>query len=278
MDSGSPSESRPRAVVQPESPSAAPPAPQSAVQPDVPSTSASGSATPAAVRPDSPFAAASPAAAASGSAPPHPRLDELIATAERLRAPGGCAWDREQTHASLVRYLVEECFELVDAIESGDDAELVEELGDVLYQVLFHADIAAEEGRFTLEDVAAHMTAKMVGRHPHVFGDAVADTADAVVARWEDIKAAEKPERTSVLDGVPRGMPALALADKLLGKAEKAGVGRTPAPIPSDEDELGRLLLAQVSAARAAGLDAERALRSALREFESEVHAAESAL
>lgn len=177
-----------------------------------------------------------------------------------------------------MRYLVEECFELVDAIESGDDAELVEELGDVLYQVLFHADIAAEEGRFTLEDVAAHMTAKMVGRHPHVFGDAVADTADAVVARWEDIKAAEKPERTSVLDGVPRGMPALALADKLLGKAEKAGVGRTPAPIPSDEDELGRLLLAQVSAARAAGLDAERALRSALREFESEVHAAESAL
>lgn len=239
MDSGSPSESRPRAVVQPESPSAAAPA----------------------ARP----------------APPHPRLDELIATAERLRAPGGCAWDREQTHASLVRYLVEECFELVDAIESGDDAELVEELGDVLYQVLFHADIAAEEGRFTLEDVAAHMTAKMVGRHPHVFGDAVADTADAVVARWEDIKAAEKPERTSVLDGVPRGMPALALADKLLGKAEKAGVGRTPAPIPSDEDELGRLLLAQVSAARAAGLDAERALRSALREFESEVHAAESA-
>src|SRR3954468_9310108 len=106
----------------------------------------------------------------------HPKLDELIAVAEKPRAPGGCAWDREQTHESLVQYLVEESYELIDAIESGSRAELIEELGDVLYQVVFHADIEAEAASFTIEDVAEHMTRKMVSRHPHVFGDAVADT------------------------------------------------------------------------------------------------------
>ena len=207
---------------------------------------------------------------------PHPHLDELIATLERLRAPGGCAWDREQTHASLVQYLIEETYELVDAIEAGDDAELIEELGDVLYQVLFHADIAAEEGRFTIEDVASHMTAKMVGRHPHVFGDAVADTPDAVMANWEVLKATEKPHRASVLDGVPQGMPSLALADKLLGRASKVGVDRVAdAHAPATEQQLGDELLATVVAARAAGLDAERALRGALRALQDDIRAAE---
>jgi len=207
---------------------------------------------------------------------PHPRLDELIATLERLRAPGGCAWDREQTHASLVQYLVEESAELVEAIEAGDDDEMIEELGDVLYQVLFHADIAAEAGRFTLEDVAAHMTQKMVGRHPHVFGDVVADTSDAVVVNWEALKAVEKPERTSVLDGIPAGMPALALADKVLGRAAKVGVTPVARPVPADEQQLGAELLALVAGARAVGLDAERALRSALRSLREQVVAAES--
>jgi XTP/dITP diphosphohydrolase len=206
---------------------------------------------------------------------PHPRLDELIATLERLRAPGGCAWDREQTHASLVQYLVEESAELVEAIEAGDDREMIEELGDVLYQVLFHADIAAEAGRFTLEDVAAHMTQKMVGRHPHVFGDVVADTADQVVVNWEAIKAVEKPERTSVLDGIPAGMPALALADKVLGRATKVGVNAAMREVPPDEERLGSELLALVAGARAAGLDAERALRSAVRSLRLEIAAAE---
>jgi len=206
----------------------------------------------------------------------HPELDQLIAVLEYLRAPGGCAWDREQTHASLVRYLVEETHELVDAIEAGDDAELVEELGDVLYQVVFHADIAAEEGRFTLEDVARHMREKMVGRHPHVFGDAVADTADAVVVKWDELKQVEKPHRESVLDGVPKGMPALALADKLLGKAAKVGVAVRPADVAADEDALGDELLAIVSGARTAGLDPERALRAAIRRLESDVRAAEA--
>jgi len=213
---------------------------------------------------------------------PHPKVDELIDVLERLRAPGGCAWDREQTHESLVQYLVEETYELVDAIESGDDKEMVEELGDVLYQVIFHSDIAAEQGRFTLEDVAAHMTQKMIGRHPHVFGDAVADTADAVMESWDRLKTVEKPHRTSVLDGIPQGMPALALADKLLGRAHK--VGLIDATLPgainvTDEDELGPLLLAIVASAKANGLDSERALRSALRGLQSEIreHEIESA-
>jgi XTP/dITP diphosphohydrolase len=205
---------------------------------------------------------------------PHPKLDELIAVLERLRAPGGCAWDREQTHESLVQYLIEETYELVDAIETGDRDELIEELGDVLYQVVFHSDIAAEAGQFTLEDVAEHMTQKMIGRHPHVFGDAVADTPDAVMESWDRLKTVEKPHRTSVLDGVPQGMPALALADKLLGRAHK--VGLIDATVPgavdvTDEDELGPLLLAIVASAKANGLDSERALRTALRSLQEEI-------
>ena len=210
-------------------------------------------------------------------AAPHPQLDELIAVLEKLRAPGGCVWDREQTHASLVQYLVEETFELVEAIEAGSRAELIEELGDVLYQVIFHADIAAEAGEFTLEDVAAHMRAKMVARHPHVFGDVTAETPDEVVATWESVKAVEKAHRTSVLDGIPQGMPSLALADKLLGRAAKAGVAREPVVIPATEQELGAELLATVAAARAAGLDSERALRDALRSLQDEVRSAEGA-
>ena len=201
----------------------------------------------------------------------HPKLEELISTLELLRAPGGCAWDREQTHESLVRYLIEETHELVEAIETGDDAELIEELGDVLYQVVFHSDIAAEAGRFTLEDVAAHMNAKMIGRHPHVFGTAVAETAEDVMAVWDELKRAEKPSRSSTLDGVPQGMPSLLLADKLLGK----GGSVSPVGAWSSEEELGTFLLATVAAARASGLDAERALRGALRGLQEEIRAAE---
>jgi len=204
----------------------------------------------------------------------HPKLEELIAVLEQLRAPGGCAWDREQTHESLVQYLVEETYELVDAIETGDRDEMVEELGDVLYQVIFHSDIAAEAGRFTLEDVAAHMTAKMIGRHPHVFGDATAESADDVVALWDDLKKVEKPTRTSVLDGIPQSMPSLGLADKLLGKAGKLGlvdVAQQGAIPVDDEEELGGLLLAIVASAKANGLDAERALRSTLRGLQQEI-------
>lgn len=231
---------------------------------------------------------------------PHPKLDELIAVLEQLRAPGGCAWDREQTHESLVRYLVEECYELIDAIESGNREEMIEELGDVLYQVIFHSDISAHTPgeNFSLEDVAAHMTAKMIGRHPHVFGDAAVrsamniQSADDVMAVWDDLKASEKPHRSSVLDGIPQGMPALALADKLVGRAGKVGleviVEAVPdaeatgaavpgvAPAPATESELGAQLLTIVAGARAAGLDPERALRTTLRDLQDDIREAEA--
>jgi XTP/dITP diphosphohydrolase len=207
-------------------------------------------------------------------------LDELIAVTARLRAPNGCPWDAEQTHASLVQYLIEETHELVDAIETGTRADLIEELGDVLYQVIFHADIAAHDPNeaFDIQDVAAHMTAKMVGRHPHVFGDTVAESASDVIAIWDHLKKAEKPDRTSVLDGIPLGMPSLALANKLLGRAEKIGiVSAAEAIIPVEtEDELGPLLLALVLSAKSKGLDAERALRTTLRGLQDEIREAEA--
>lgn len=211
----------------------------------------------------------------SSPSTPNPEFDELVATLHRLRAPGGCEWCREQTHESLVQYLVEETYELIEAIENGSREELLEELGDVIYQVIFHADIEAEAGRFTLDDVAAHMTAKMVARHPHVFGDVVAKTPDEVVATWDRVKALEKVHRSSTLDGIPQGMPALALADKLLGRAGKLGVTRAAVPIPETEAELGDQLLGMVVAARDSGFDSERALRSALRGLRADVRAVE---
>jgi XTP/dITP diphosphohydrolase len=211
------------------------------------------------------------------------KLDQLVEVTAVLRAPGGCPWDADQTHASLVQYLVEETHELIEAIESGSREEMIEELGDVLYQVIFHADIAAHTPGedFDIQDVAEHMTQKMVGRHPHVFGDLELDSADDVVAAWDGFKAAEKPSRTSVLDGIPLGMPSLALADKLLGRAQKVGVldqNASPIVPVTSEDELGPLLLAIVASAKSQGLDAERALRTTLRGLREEIVAAESAL
>jgi XTP/dITP diphosphohydrolase len=208
---------------------------------------------------------------------PHPQLDELIAVLEYLRAPGGCVWDGEQTHESLVQYLVEETYELVEAIESGTRDDLIEELGDVLYQVIFHADLAAHTPgqEFTIEDVAAHMTAKMVGRHPHVFGEQTAASADDVVALWDVQKAVEKPNRTSVLDGIPQAMPSLALADKLIGRAKKVGIEPSAGTTAPNEEQLGALLLSIVAGAKANGLDAERALRTALRDLQTQIRARE---
>jgi len=212
----------------------------------------------------------------------HPKLEELIAVLEKLRAPGGCAWDAEQTHESLVQYLVEETYELVEAIERGNRDEMIEELGDVLYQVVFHSDIAAHTPGedFTLEDVAANMTAKMIGRHPHVFGDSAQKEAlniqsgSDVSGMWDELKQADKSGRTSVLDRIPQSMPALALADKVLGKAEKIGIIDASAPgalALSTEEELGGVLLAIVTSARLNGLDSERALRTVLRELQDEI-------
>jgi XTP/dITP diphosphohydrolase len=199
----------------------------------------------------------------------------------RLRGPGGCPWDAEQTHESLVRYLIEETAELVEAIETHDVPAMREELGDVLYQVLFHADLASAtpgEG-FDVQDVARDTAAKMIGRHPHVFGDEEAADADAVVEVWEAQKRREKAHRTSVLDGVPMQMPSLLLAEKLIGRAERAGLEVRPAaPGPDDEEALGDALLDTVIAAAAKGLDAERALRGAIRRLTARIRETEQSL
>jgi XTP/dITP diphosphohydrolase len=208
-------------------------------------------------------------------------LSELAEVIERLRAEGGCPWCAEQTHETLVQYLVEETYELIEAIEAGDRDDVIEELGDVLYQVMFHASLAASTPteNYSLDEVARRAAEKMIGRHPHVFGDVQYETADDVIAVWEELKKADKPGRESTLDGVPQTMPALALADKLLGKAAKLDLIDIAGPAPfkfESEDELGPLLMAIVASARAQGLDSERALRSALRELQIDIREAEA--
>jgi XTP/dITP diphosphohydrolase len=208
------------------------------------------------------------------------RLLELVAVMDRLRSPGGCPWDAEQTHASLVTYLLEEAYETVEALEVGDDVALCEELGDLLLQVVFHARIGEEhDPPWGIDDVAGGIVDKLVARHPHVFGDAEVDSAAHVEARWDELKRVEKG-RTSSVDGVPLAQPALALAAKLLGRVDRAGVDvATPAPVDdplADEDALGDALLGLVAEARTRGLDAERALRAAARRYVEVVRAAES--
>lgn len=211
------------------------------------------------------------------------KLQELIETARILRAPGGCPWDAEQTHQSLTKYLIEEAYELVEAIESGKREEIIEELGDVLYQVIFHSDMA-ESGSlgqpFNIQTVAEVSNQKMRGRHPHVFGNSEelekfkASTGDEVMQNWDAHKMREKPERESVLDGIPKSLPALSLADKVIGKAEKLGVidsGAKPAFEFGSETEVGGLLLALVLSAKSQGFDAEKALRGTVRELEVEI-------
>ncbi|MGQ1798120.1 MazG nucleotide pyrophosphohydrolase domain-containing protein [Kocuria oceani] len=215
------------------------------------------------------------------------RFAELVAVMDRLRSPGGCAWDGQQTHESLVRYLVEEAYEVVEAVEAeggpaAHAALLVEELGDVLLQVVFHARVAQErpraEGGFDVSDVLEAITAKLVRRHPHVFdpgasGDVAGEqTLDQLHSRWEDLKKAEKPERTGPFDGIPPHLPALALAEKTLARARKHDL-EPPAPHgqeasgPHTEEELGEALFALVRTASSRGLDAERALRGAARSY-----------
>jgi XTP/dITP diphosphohydrolase len=210
--------------------------------------------------------------------------DPLRAAAETMReVRERCVWSQQITHRDLVPYLIEESHEVIDAVENGTRDDLREELGDLLWQVLFHSAIAAQDADdpFDIDDVAATLTEKMVRRHPHVFAGEVATTPEEVLLHWNAAKAAEKRTRRSVLDGIPRGMPALALAQKIVGRAAGAGVvaGADAAAgdaRPSSETELGDALLALVAVARAEGWDAERALRERLRAVEAEVREAES--
>lgn len=188
---------------------------------------------------------------------PGARLLDLVAVMDRLRSE--CPWDQEQTHQSLARYLVEETYETLEAVETGSYDDLREELGDLLLQVYFHARIAAEtpaaEGGFTIDDVAAGIVDKLVYRHPHVFAGVEVSGADEVNANWETLKAAEK-KRDSPLDGVPLALPALALADKVLGRLKID---------PPPGDTIGARLLTLVAEARRTGVDPEQALRDAVR-------------
>jgi len=200
-------------------------------------------------------------------------MDELKETIARLRAPDGCPWDQEQTHASLVRCLIDEVSELIDTVDRGDLPHMREELGDVLIQVVFHAQLAAEAGAFTLEDVARDVNEKLVRRHPHVFGAGKLDTAEQVLVQWEQIKAGEKkhgPATTGVFKELPARLPALMFAEavwKQIGKkklpaggaVDTAGVWALGAGLSAEE--LGRRLFELAAAARVNGLDPEGALR-----------------
>jgi XTP/dITP diphosphohydrolase len=211
-------------------------------------------------------------------------LRELVAVMDRLRSPGGCAWDAEQTHASLAPYALEEAHEVVEAIEAGTAADLREELGDLLLQVVFHARVAQdgpEADRFDVDDVAAGVTAKLVHRHPHVF--AAAEGADPLAAAdveagWEARKRQEK-QRDSAFDGVPVALPALARAAKVLGRARRADLDVAPLLPGPDADDLGDRLLAVVAGALADDprADPEAALRAAVRRLEESARADERA-
>ncbi len=222
---------------------------------------------------------------------PGARFIDLVATMDRLRVE--CPWDARQTHASLAPHLLEESYEAVEALESGDQRALREELGDVLMQPVFHARIAAERGDgtgYTIDDVADGITAKLIRRHPHVFGDVTVSGADEVKQNWDEIKRREKAdlaERSGVpaagnaapsaLDGVPFGQPALALAAQLQRRAARAGVpeelARLDGSAAAPGDDMGVELFRLVARARALGLDPETELRAAARRYRDLVHA-----
>lgn len=216
---------------------------------------------------------------------------DLIRVQARLRARDGCPWDREQTHGTLARHLLEETHELLEAIDAGDDDAMRDELGDLLLQVTFHAQIAAEDGRFDIDDVADGLVAKLVHRHPHVFGDVAVADADEVLVNWEKLKAEETGGRKAVDEDIPATLPALARAAKVQRRAagwgfvwrdvssalaklreEVAELAAVTDDAPERaEEELGDVLLATVAVARMLGVDAESALRRATGTFATRV-------
>ncbi len=197
-----------------------------------------------------------------------PAIDDLLGIMARLRAPNGCPWDREQDHMSLRWHAVEEVYELIDAIEAGDDHELEEELGDLLMQVVFHAQLGKERGVFDFDKIARHLADKLVRRHPHVFGEVKVKDVEQVWANWEKIKRAEKHgtrhARPSALDGVPKHLPGLMYAEKLIKKARRAKLTEPPKG-KRQRKELARELFELVRYAQGRGWSAEDLLRGETR-------------
>ena len=231
----------------------------------------------------------------------HPdALTRLRYVVHRLRAPGGCPWDMEQTHASLIPHVIEEAYEVADAIRSGDPAQICDELGDILLQPVLHAEIASETGAFDLDKMAHGLTEKLIRRHPHVFGDTNAATSDAVLKQWDAIKRTEKgTEHEGLLHGTCNGLPPLMRAQKLQKKAARVGFDwpdATPvfAKIREEaaeleeaiasgdkvhmEEELGDLLFSVVNLARKLGIESEPALAAANEKFTRRFHAMETHL
>ena len=234
-------------------------------------------------------------------------MQSLVETIWRLRQPDGCPWDRKQTHESIGKNMIEEAYEALDCIEAGDEAHLREELGDVLMQVVLHAQIAADAGAFTMADVARDINDKLIRRHPHVFGECSADSADEVLAIWDSVKLAEKGAKDAdaaeagerpegLLEGVPRSLPALMEAQKVSRKAASAGFEwetvadvwdkvaeeraefEAEAPGTAERElEFGDLLFALVNVARKEGIDAESALRASTAKFRERWAAMENA-
>lgn len=205
-------------------------------------------------------------------------LQRLVAVMDQLRSPGGCPWDAEQTHQSLLKYLLEESYEFIDAVEKNDRAAMREELGDVLLQVYFHARMAQESNvePFNIEDVAREVADKLIRRHPHVFGDTKVSGSEEVLENWEAQKRAEKG-RTSAVDGVALSQPALSLVTKLLYRAEKNGVQLDlPQQQAITESELQERLLALIASANSSQIDVESVLRNVARDLIEQIQIKES--
>jgi XTP/dITP diphosphohydrolase len=208
-------------------------------------------------------------------------IDELIGVMAKLRSPEGCPWDREQDHMTLRFHAVEEVYELMDAIEAHDDHEMLEELGDLLLQIVFHCQLARERKAFDFDQVCTRIVEKLIRRHPHVFGDSKASTVDAVWAQWEQIKKAEKHgtrhHRPSALDGIPRHLPSLLRAEKLVKKARKVKLLNGKKRVPSPKQAIAQQLFDLAALAQAKGWSAEELLRQEVQKREKELRKKEAA-
>jgi MazG family protein len=206
------------------------------------------------------------------------QFDSLLRVADKLLGPNGCPWDIKQTFTSLQPYVLEEAHEVIEAVDANDDRKIVEELGDLLYTIVFYGKLAEKTGRFSLLEIVSAIEEKLIRRHPHVFGEVKVEGTDEVVKNWEKIKAQEKGEEKpkSVLDGIPPTLPLITRAQKILKRIQRTGSPLAPKePSSSSEEELGNQLLALILQAENSGIDAESALRRSLSRTEEAFRRAE---